>query len=971
MMNTTTPTNIQKQFKDRHKRPEMPAKEAFQKAIISIYSSVGVKNGTTPKKYANAWEFFQRCSDPENEALRKLTQELRELKQKDPEAYKAQRRKRCPAFAVGKWASRGNLAEPSRLLGFDIDGGGEDTHVFNLENASKSPFIARMEQSLGGGGRIWAFSEFAQGRRAEAYQALCEHFSEVFALPIKNGEEEGGEHIDPATGDITRLWFPAYTPPNLVYQPETFQIFSLPEDPQPEEKKGHRGGDQPPRGNGKYFHEFTTEEKVNDICRQISERGIDITHGVETWFAKVLLPLAHEYGEGGRHLAHLVSQFHPSYPKDGPGVTDREFSRALAKERGAVTIGTFLEHARQQGITFDAQSIIASRRAAQDGKPASQPAPAAQGEAGIKIFPPLEMTGKELPEPSYGSSLQIKDGRYYCPAGKKGNVAVTNFTITPLYLLRDNREPKRVMEITNVKGEKVVICCPVKALTSLKEFSAIVEGKGNFVPSFSTTQFSIIKEYLYEYEEAAEEISVLGHQPATNHYAFANGVFDGKGFYQANEYGIVKIEDQRFYLPAFSLVNEDAAQEYHNERKFVFENGKTTFKEWAAQLVKVFGDNAKIGVCFVVAAAFRDIVFSNANNFPLLFLFGPPKTGKSTFRLAMMRLFGNYTPTDAIGLESASSPKGFARKLAQVKNGLVAFEEYKNKIRPELIGMLKNVYDGIGYERAQTTNDNRTHATLVNSAVILGGQEMPTKENALFSRVTMLTFGKTKFNDQERAAFVELEKTIADGLGNVLLEILQHRETVATEFSRQYAQVYSHLRQDPTTAQMDERAISNVAALLAPFRALANLLSFPFDYKDAYGIFRNLVKSQHEQMAQTNEVNQFWQIFDALEGKSIFKGNHYDVRGESLYIDMKGVFPVYYEQAQRQNVNALDQTTLESYLAMQTYFERPQGGDGNGRLKTRITMESNGRKKVTRCLQFRHEDLDLDFLQSIFDNSGQ
>lgn len=399
---TTTPTNIKKHLKDRDKMPEMPAKEAFQQVTLSIYRSVGVKNGTPPKKYANAWEFFQRCSDPGNEALVTLTEELRELKQKDPEAYKAQRRKRCPAFALGKWASRGSLAEPSRLLGFDIDGGGEDTHVFNLENAAKSPFIARMEQSLGGGGRIWAFAEFPQERRAEAYQGLCEHFSEVFALPIKNGEEEAGEHIDPATGDITRLWFPAYTPPNLVYQPDTFQIFHLPEGERKPEEKGHRGGDQPPPGNGKYLHEFTTEEKVNDICRQISERGIDVTKGVETWFAKVLLPLAHEYGEGGRHLAHLVSQFHRDYRAQD---TDREFSRALSKERGAVTIGTFLEHARQQGITFDAQSIIASRRAAQDGKPASQPAPAAHGEA-----PREEKPEEQEPEEFFQFYSIKKDG---------------------------------------------------------------------------------------------------------------------------------------------------------------------------------------------------------------------------------------------------------------------------------------------------------------------------------------------------------------------------------------------------------------------------------------------------------------------------------------------------------------------------------------------------------------------------------
>ncbi|MCB9298845.1 MAG: hypothetical protein H6559_37855 [Lewinellaceae bacterium] len=578
---------------------------------------------------------------------------------------------------------------------------------------------------------------------------------------------------------------------------------------------------------------------------------------------------------------------------------------------------------------------------------------------GIRIIPPEEVEGKELPPPK--GLLGIEEGRYSCPAAKKGREHVSNFTITPLYLLRDSKNPKRVMEITNIYGEKIVVCCPVKALTSPREFSAIVEGKGNFVPSFTSAQFSIIKEYLYQYEETAEEITVLGYQPETGYYAFANGVFDGKDFYQANEYGIVKIRDHRYYLPAFSIVNEDAEREYHNERKFVYEHGKTSFQAWANQLVKVFGDNAKIGICFLVAAAFRDIVFAHANCFPLLFLFGPKGTGKTTFRQAMKRIFGNYGPNDAIGLESASSSKGFARKLAQIRNGMEAFEEYKNKIDRQLIGMLKNVYDGIGYERAQSSNDNRTHATLVNSAVILGGQEMPTKENALFSRVVMLTFDRTKFDEQERQAFGELEEMIAEGMGNVLLEILQHRETVSKEFYRQFSKIYSQLRRDPDTQHMDERTLTNTAALLAPFSALCSSLKFPFTYEEIVSNFKGRIKAQHSQMTKTNEVNQFWQVFEALEGKSIYGGRHYLVKEEIIYIHMESVFPIYYEQAVKQNINALDQSTLESYLTMQPYFEESKEKD---RKKERITMNNGDVSKVKRCLKFRHKDLDFDFLQS-------
>lgn len=923
---------------------------------VSVFRSVMVKDGTPPQRVLTVDEFFAKCSDPDNKKLIRLTTELRALKAKSPKEYKEARRKRCSAVCLGKWESRGNLAVPPSLLAFDVDRGDEGTHRFNLEAAHKSPYIRRMDQSLGGGTRVWIEAEFEQEHRNAAYLAICEHLAGIFGIPVKypGQEEPAGEHIDGSTGDVTRMWYPTYTPPNLVYQPEAYEVFKFEGKITGEDNCG--GGEQP-RRSGKYLVEFTNDEKVNDVIRQISERGIDITRGVrEIWFPKVLLPLAHEYGEAGRHLAHQVSRYHNHYDQTE---TDVEFTKALKKERGAVTIGSFLDHAKAQGITYDARRIISARNGS---KPAVNGSSPAHSPTGIRIVPPVEVQDKELPPPSSLSQLGIEEGRYICPASKKGREAVTNFTITPLYLLKDSKEPKRVMELENVKGEKTVICCSVKALTSPREFAAIVEGKGNFVPSFSSNQFALIKEYLYQHEETAEEVTVLGHLPETGYYAFANGIFDGKEFHLANEYGIVHIGECRYYLPAFSKVNEDAEREYHNERKFVFEDGNTTFGKWALQLVKTFGDNAKVGICFIAAAAFRDVVFTHANCFPLLFLFGPKGTGKTTFRQAMRRLFGAYGPNDAIGLESASSPKGFARKLAQVRNGLEAFEEYKNRIDRNLIGMLKNVYDGIGYERAQTSNDNRTHATLVNSAVILGGQEMPTKENALFSRVLMLTFSKTKFSDEEKKAFRELEEMISAGMGNVLLEILQHREAVSSSFAREYSTIYGHLRRDQKTNYMDERSLANVAAILAPFKVLSGLQYFPFDYENIYRIMREKVIEQHDQMSKTSEVSEFWQILDSEEGQSFFRGTHYVINGEYIYIDFNKTFKIYKEQAIKQQINHLDKATLESYLTMQPYFEKPDGKGKDSRLKTRVVMYKGGPQR--RCLKFKHEDLDLDFTKA-------
>ncbi|MCB0581949.1 MAG: hypothetical protein KDD10_21900, partial [Phaeodactylibacter sp.] len=503
-------------------------------------------------------------------------------------------------------------------------------------------------------------------------------------------------------------------------------------------------------------------------------------------------------------------------------------------------------------------------------------------------------------------------------------------------------------------------CISVQDMATSNKLIAEIEGKGNFILNWTAKQFAALKRVLYHAEKEAEEISMLGYQPDSGLFAFCNGVFDGQTFFQINSFGIIETPKGTFYIPALSSVNKNDRSEYIHERKFRYLNTPTPLIQWADLMCRAYGHNGRIGICYLIAALFRDIVFDYLDCFPILFLFGPPKTGKSTFRESLLSLFG--IPQPAISLGSSSSPKGFARKLGQFANALICFEEYKNTIKRPLIEMLKSMYDGIGYERAQTSNDNRTHATLVNSAVILGGQEMPTKENALFSRVLMLTFSKTKFDDGEKAAFRGLEEMISAGLGNVLLEILRHREVVAAQFGFEFSTVYGHLRRDGKTNHLDERTLANVAAILAPFRVLSGLLDFPFDYEAIYRLMREKVIEQHDQMTKTSEVSEFWQIIDSEEGQSFFRGTHYVVRGEHLYLDFNRAFKIYKEQAIKQQLNHLDKATLESYLTMQPYFERPQGKGETDRLKSRVVMEEGGPQR--RCLKFRHESLDLDFIKT-------
>ncbi len=341
-------------------------------APVTFFESVTVPKGGSPWKEWTLKELFQFQTG--DEKLEETTVELRQLKKQDIASYKELRKEQLPAFVIGKWKARGELETLVNLLLFDIDGGDEDIYRFNLENAHKSPYIYRKEQSLGGGGRIYIWAKFPTGHRKEAYMAIATHLSRVFDIPLKGEQEEGQEHIDTSTGDLTRLWFPAFTSPDLVYHNEKSQVFEFtPSSPAviATENPDRRIRKENGKG-GKYAIEFTDDEKVDDLVRQIEETAQDITQGVEDWFTKVLLPFAHHYGEAGRGLAHRISRFHHDYNQTE---TDKEFDRALAKDKGAVTIGSFLDHCREQGIRYDAKRIIKARNNTKTAPPSKEKTP--------------------------------------------------------------------------------------------------------------------------------------------------------------------------------------------------------------------------------------------------------------------------------------------------------------------------------------------------------------------------------------------------------------------------------------------------------------------------------------------------------------------------------------------------------------------------------------------------------------------
>lgn len=585
-----------------------------------------------------------------------------------------------------------------------------------------------------------------------------------------------------------------------------------------------------------------------------------------------------------------------------------------------------------------------------------------QGKGKIEVKPNSKAKyTKDTDNRHISSNLYIEGNCYYWKDKKEGNeyeYAISNFIIHPKYLLKHNKNAKRIIRIVNEDLDESIIAMPVKSMVSLTELATIVEGRGNFVPDWNRKQFTNIKKDLYSNEQHAEEIDLLGYQLGTNSYAFANGIYDGEQFHYVDEYGVVTPNDTTFYIPALSKINEDAGAEYINEKKFIYKDTKTTFEDWNKLIMTVYQNNGMVSIAFIIAAVFRDIIFNQTNFFPMLYLFGKPQSGKSTLRNSMQFLFGE--PQKEISLEGASSPKGFSRKLGQFKNALISFEEYKNNINKKLIGMLKNTYDGIGYERAQMTNDNKTHSSPVHSAVIIAGQEMPTQENALFTRVILLEFVRQNFDNAKE--FERLKTIQEEGLGNVLLEILSYRKLIVGKFKHTYLSIYQKIKYDYDLKGISDRSIKNVACILAPIKILSDSLKFAFTYQDLFEVFKVKMKEQYEIMARTNEVNQFFLIFDLLKNDPRIETIHlYTIIENILYIRYSDFYAKYREYGMKADYPILGKESLLRYLKNHNSFVRPKSGNRDSHTQRFQIFElGDGAAKVAKkCYGFNMDKIQV------------
>lgn len=93
--------------------------------------------------------------------------------------------------------------------------------------------------------------------------------------------------------------------------------------------------------------------------------------------------------------------------------------------------------------------------------------------------------------------------------------------------------------------------------------------------------------------------------------------------------------------------------------------------------------------------------------------------------------------------------------MAASANALAHIDECKNDLDPKVIEFLKGLWNGTGRSRMNMDLDKKKEVTAVDVGIILSGQEMPTADIALFSRLIFLQLPRSTFTQEEKREYKE------------------------------------------------------------------------------------------------------------------------------------------------------------------------------------------------------------------------
>lgn len=482
---------------------------------------------------------------------------------------------------------------------------------------------------------------------------------------------------------------------------------------------------------------------------------------------------------------------------------------------------------------------------------------------------------------------------------------VSNFSIEIIQHMNDEKFPMKLLRITNKFNKEVIFDTQSENLMSPMSFSNVVAGHGNFFWKGGRQEHLQLLQLLFDKMGDGEKIDVLGWQKA-GFFVFNNKVaFPGKATKEIDGNGVFKVKDNNreisYYVPSANRVYRNNPYKYEAQKKVkVLGESSLTFTSYASKMMLVHREHAITALLFTVASMFQDIVVNQLGNFPMVFLYGPPSTGKDQLIECCQSFYG--LPQTAINLEGgASTAKAQLRELAQFCNLITHLSEYKRG-DAKLDGMLKGMWDRRGYKRGTIDSHVGSESIPVLSSVFLTGNDYP-DQDALITRLIWEEMSKVDFDVNEMKLYEELKDMYQAGVSHLTVDILQHRSHFTESFKSVYSRVSKELKSELALAATHSRIISNLAVLGATYELMKDYLMFPFGWSQIVSHFRTVVDKQVRKLNSASIHNKWWDCFLAVcrtNQQPLRLGLDFNIVDNRLYFNWTNTYnrvaPQWYKQ---------------------------------------------------------------------------
>lgn len=514
---------------------------------------------------------------------------------------------------------------------------------------------------------------------------------------------------------------------------------------------------------------------------------------------------------------------------------------------------------------------------------------------------------------------------------------ISNFTVRGLYFIATEGTTHRLIEITNIAGERQYIELSGDAKSFKTESDArLFFGKFGNYEWFGSKEDTIgLWRLILNECTPCKGIAQLGWH-RDGFWVWSNGVYiPGSGFKEFSSYGTVKVGEKTYYSAVANRINEFAL-ENRNRKKFAAHFSNTKFTDWQKQFLKVYGTNGQIGILFVILSLFRDIIQESAGMVPLLNAFGKCGTGKSVMLRSISKLFFRSPVLMNLANSTLASLDNAVHEYSNVP---IAFDEYSSNITRDKVEFIKSMFDGGGRVKtvASAVEGMRYNSqSEISASVCVAGQQIPDTDAALMTRIISLEFTKAHYSEAEQDELDLLLQMEQSGLASIVHECLDLRSEVEGRFADHYTAVRRWVRKmlNEQGINTEERIISTWSTLIALYEILHPYLHFEFSREQIIALATSSIHTQVEDLHNGNEVNTFWQIFSTLVQRGeICRNIHFkelaargpvksdkgevlplEVGESLLYINMSAVYPLYVKEAKLLGEHLFSRTTIQKYL---------------------------------------------------------